>query len=149
MQEYIALKVKKVETTGIEDAKDANYFSSDPSKAFGYKVTFENGDTKWFPFRHIELDAKELVMDHNAIFISRKDHLKQFKTEETFKDRLKTEHFELKNKLEKLKIFMDTREVFDAIDLTEQEFLRKQCSYMESYLTILECRMEYLGIPIN
>lgn len=56
-------------------------------------------------------------------------------------DRMKEEHKELKEKLDKLNAFIHSNEIFKTLDDLEQARMIKQAGFMESYLSILASRI--------
>lgn len=64
---------------------------------------------------------------------------------EAFKVRLVNEHFELTEKIGKLKPFI-TSENFQKVEPKQQELLKKQVVAMEEYADILQERLELLGV---
>lgn len=63
--------------------------------------------------------------------------------EETFLDRLKSEHHHLNTNCEKLLTFMGS-ENFSKIDTNQQSLLRQQYEYMTNYLNVLSERLDLL-----
>jgi hypothetical protein len=57
-----------------------------------------------------------------------------------YKSRLRAEELQLRQRLEKLQLFMGTKK-FDDLDATDQELLRDQERVMRPYKSILEERI--------
>ena len=64
---------------------------------------------------------------------------------EDFKVRLLEERNQLKEKVEKLDLFLES-ETFEQLDLTLQMLMEDQFYAMEHYLDSLQSRIEYLKI---
>lgn len=62
----------------------------------------------------------------------------------TFKERLIQEHSDLNEKVEKLRAFMDSSEVYKTLPEDYQHLLHKQFYYMDCYQRILLRRIDLL-----
>lgn len=56
-------------------------------------------------------------------------------------ERMKTEHKELKQRIDALNAFIHSNKIFNTLDDLEQARMIKQCGFMESYLEVLGSRI--------
>ena len=60
-------------------------------------------------------------------------------------ERMKTEHEELTTKVEALDVFIHSNEIFQSLDVLEQERMIMQLGFMQSYLHVLTMRLWVAG----
>lgn len=56
-------------------------------------------------------------------------------------ERMKVEHKELKEKIDKLNAFIHSNQIFKQLDDLEQARMIKQAGHMEAYLQVLDSRI--------
>lgn len=127
MKKYIRTKVIMAEPMTMTEAQKVLGKELKPAtvEEDGYLVEYNDGYKSWSPKSVFE---------------------EAYKLSETFLDRLKIEHAELKERVEKLETFFgdDFDEGMKKVGAHQAALLLMQHAYMENYLEVLESRIDLI-----
>ena len=127
MKKYIGTKVIMAEPMTMKEAQKVLGRELKPAtvEEDGYLVEYKDGYKSWSPKSVFE---------------------EAYKLSETVLDRLKIEHAELKERIEKLETFFgdDFDEGMKKVGAHQAALLLMQHAYMENYLEVLESRIDLM-----
>ena len=127
MKKFIGTKVILAEPMTLAEAQKVLGREIKPAtkEADGYLVEYKDGYKSWSPKSVFE---------------------EAYKLSETVLDRLKVEHAELKERVEKLETFFgdDFDEGMKKVGAHQAALLLMQHAYMENYLEVLESRIDLM-----